>query len=367
MSIKKNKYIDHSFFMQLALKQASKSLGNTKDNPAVGCVLVKDNCLISAGNTSENGRPHAEHNAIYFNTKNIKNSHLYVTLEPCSHYGKTPPCVKTIIKNKIKKVFFSVKDPDPRSYGKSFYHFKNHHIETKNGIYSKEIKKFYRSYFKYKKNKLPFVTCKLAVSKDFFTINKKHKWITNYYSRRRVHLLRANHDCLLTSVKTIISDDPKLTCRIQGLRHKSPSRVILDKNLKIPTKSKIITDAKKYKTIIFYNTYNHKKITKLKKMNVKLVKMHCANGGNFDLRDILIKIKKLNFSRIFLETGLNLTSSFLQKNLIDDFHLFVSGQKIGKNGINSFKKHMKIYLKKKHFTENKVNLFGESFLTFRFK
>ena len=118
MSISQNKHQDHNLFMKLALDQASRSLGNTKENPAVGCVIVKNNNLIGAGFTSINGRPHAEQNAINFSKINTKNSHLYVTLEPCSHYGKTPPCVKTIIKSKIKKVFFSLKDPDHRSYNK---------------------------------------------------------------------------------------------------------------------------------------------------------------------------------------------------------------------------------------------------------
>jgi len=115
MFIKQNKYSKHSFFMKLALMQAQRNLGNTKENPAVGCVIAKNDCIISAGYTGTNGRPHAEHNAITYSKNNIKNSDLYVTLEPCSHYGKTPPCIKKIIKRKIKRVFFSLKDPDPRS------------------------------------------------------------------------------------------------------------------------------------------------------------------------------------------------------------------------------------------------------------
>ena len=116
MSTNHNKYQKISYFMRLALQQATKSLGNTKKNPAVGCVIVKNNHLISAGCTSIGGRPHAEQNAINFSEINPQNSELYVTLEPCSHYGKTPPCVKSIIESKIKKVFFSIKDPDPRSF-----------------------------------------------------------------------------------------------------------------------------------------------------------------------------------------------------------------------------------------------------------
>ena len=133
--------------MKLALLQANRNLGNTKDNPAVGCVIVDKDCILSVGNTSVNGRPHAEQNAINHSKFDIKNSVIYVTLEPCSHYGKTPPCVNLIIKNKIKKVFFSLKDPDERSYDKSTNQFKRNRIEVKNGILAQDIKNFYKSYF----------------------------------------------------------------------------------------------------------------------------------------------------------------------------------------------------------------------------
>ena len=130
MSTNQNKYQKDSYFMRLALQQASKALGNTKENPAVGCVIVKNNHLISVGHTSVNGRPHAEHNAI-INAKNlIKNAIMFVTLEPCSHYGKTAPCVNKIIKKKIKKVFFSMRDPDKRSFNKSLNLFKKKSIKV---------------------------------------------------------------------------------------------------------------------------------------------------------------------------------------------------------------------------------------------
>ena len=151
--------------MQLALQQAKWSLGNTKINPSVGCVIIKNNHLISAAHTGVNGRPHAEQNAINFSKINSQNSELYVTLEPCSHYGKTPPCVQSIIKNKIKKVFFSIHDPDTRSFNKSTTTLRSRGVSVRNNVLKDEIKLFYRSYFKVKKSKLPFVTCKLAISK----------------------------------------------------------------------------------------------------------------------------------------------------------------------------------------------------------
>ena len=367
MFINQSKYRKHSYFMSLALQQAHKSLGNTKANPAVGCVITKKNHVISAGFTGINGRPHAEYNAINFSKINLKDTELYVTLEPCSHYGKTPPCVQIIIKKKIKRVFFSVKDPDLRSYNKSTKQLKMNKVKVKNGILDFYIKNFYKSYFKSKKNTLPFVTAKMAISKDFYTNNKKKEWITNKFSRGRVHLMRNNHDCILTSVKTVIKDNPKLTCRIKGLEGNSPPRIILDKKLKIPITSNIVKSSKKRGTIIFFNKIDQKKINTLKSLKIKLIKMPVDIDGNFDLENILMKVKSLGFSRIFIESGLHLTASFLNNDLVDDFQLFISSKKLGRNGNNSFKKNMKLYLQNKKFITANVNLFNDKLISFRLK
>ena len=180
----------------------------------------------------------------------ISNSKLFVTLEPCSNYGVTPPCVNLIIKRKIKKVYFSINDPDIRSYNKCTYKFKNNRIVCKKGILNSKIKLFYRSYSKLKQNALPFVTAKLAASRDLYSVDKKNKWITNKFSRGRVHLMRSYHDCILTSSKSVRLDNSRLTCRIKGLEKTSPARIILDKSLKIPISSNIIKFSYKYPTII---------------------------------------------------------------------------------------------------------------------
>ena len=176
MYTNQSKSVNHLFFMQLALTQARKHLGKTKENPSVGCVITKKNSLIGVGVTSLGGRPHGEQNAITFSKTVLKNSNIYVTLEPCSHYGKTPPCTKKIINKKFKKVFFSVNDPDIRSFNRSKFIFNRADITVKKGILSRELNNFYRSYFKSKKGFLPFVSCKLAISRDFYTISKKNKW-----------------------------------------------------------------------------------------------------------------------------------------------------------------------------------------------
>ena len=224
--------------MGLALKQARINLGNTKKNPSVGCVIVKNNSLLSASCTGFNGTPHAESSAIKNSKTNLENSTLYSTLEPCSHYGKTPPCINLISKRKIKSVYYSIKDPDIRSFNKCKKRLSKKKIIVKNGYLARDLNLFYSHYIKYKSNLLPYVTAKLAVSKDFFTINKKNKWITNKYSRGRVHLMRSQHDCIITSSKTINKDNPQLNCRINGLERRSPARIILDKKFPIYKGSK---------------------------------------------------------------------------------------------------------------------------------
>ena len=344
--------------MNLALIQAKINIGSTKNNPSVGCVIVKNKNVIGIGRTGINGTPHAEKNAINFCSNALNNSTLYSTLEPCIHYGKTPPCTNLIKLKKIKKVFFSIHDPDLRTHKQSEKVLKRSGIKVSNGLLLKEIKKLYKSYFKSKKQTLPFVTAKIAVSKDHFTVNKKNKWITNSFSRGRVHLMRSQHDCIITSYKTIIKDNPMLNCRIKGLESRSPARIIIDKNLKTPINSKIIQTCKKIPTIIFYNKPNVKKVIKLKKLKVKLIKISIEKKNNFDLKKILLLIKKLGYSRIFLESGVHLCNSFFKYKLVNELQVFMSSKKIDKLGAFKITNSIKKILNKKPSTI-KVNLFGD--------
>jgi len=367
MSTNQNKSTYNSYFMRLALLQAKKNLGNTGNNPSVGCVIEKNGSVISVGHTSINGRPHAEQNAMSISRNLLRNSNLYVTLEPCSHYGITPPCVKAIIKNKISKVFFSIDDPDLRSHKKSSKLLRSKKIIVKKGICLTEISSFYRSYFKSKNNILPFVTCKLAISKDFFSLNKKKKWITNKFSRGRVHLMRSNHDCVMTSSTTVIKDNPSLLCRINGLSDRSPVKIIVDNKLKTPINSKIVKEALKYRTIIFYNKFNKRKIKLLEKSKVECYMTPLDFNNNLDLTQVLIKVKQLGFSRIFLESGIKLATNFLNDNLVDDLKLFISNIEIGRNGEKNFKKLFLQFLKNKQYKMEKVNLFGDKLLSYSLK
>ena len=367
MSVNQNRSEIHQYFMNLALQQAKINIGNTKDNPSVGCVITKNNQLISASHTNINGRPHAESSAIKLSRHKVKNSFLYSTLEPCSNYGKTQPCVKLIAKKKIKKVFYSLHDPDKKSFNKSTKYFKKKGISTKTGIYLKTIQSFYESYTLSRKEGYPYVNCKLAVTKDLFINNKKEKWITNIYSLGRAHLMRSKYDCVITSSETVVTDNPLLTCRINGLEKKSPDRIILDNKLRIPLNSKILNKKLPGKTIIFYNHSNIRKINLIKNLGIKLFVTPLDRNGNLDLKKILIKLKKLGYHRILLETGLKMSTNFFKNKLINKFSLFISDINIKNNGYNNINFFFKSFLKNKKYTLKKVNLFGERLLSYKIK
>jgi Pyrimidine reductase, riboflavin biosynthesis len=208
---------------------------------------------------------------IYKNKEKLKSSTIYVSLEPCSHQGKTPPCTKRIIKFSPKKVFYPMLDYDFRSKGKCKNILKSYKIGVKIFKKYKFGQDFYKYYKNFKEKRVPYLSCKMAISKDFYTKSKKDRWITNQSSRGRVHLLRSQHDCILTSSKTINDDDPSLNCRIRGLEKHSPTRIILDRNLNISLKSKVIKKSKKCQTYIFYNKIKKNKIKLLKKKKIKLI------------------------------------------------------------------------------------------------
>ena len=316
--------------MSLALNLAKDRIGLTGENPSVGCVIVKNNEVLSIGQTGKNGRPHAEYNAIKSCKKNLDGAKIYITLEPCTHFGKTPPCSDIIINSKIKEVIFAMEDVDIRTKSKSLKIFKAKKIKVKHGILKKDAKEIYKSYIYNRSNKLPFVTGKLAISKDNYIYSNNKKKITNEYSNSISHLLRYKNDSILISNKTLNIDNPKLSCRINGLSYYSPKRIILDRNLSIKRKSYIFKTSTKKNTIIFYNKGPLKKINLLIKMGVKLIKLKTDKNNFFNLKLILNKIYSLGCRNLLVEGGKSLTDSFLKNKLFNQFFLFKSPIKLGK-------------------------------------
>jgi diaminohydroxyphosphoribosylaminopyrimidine deaminase/5-amino-6-(5-phosphoribosylamino)uracil reductase len=307
--------INHNYYLDLAFKLAEINLGKTKLNPSVGSVVVKNGTVISSGVTSLNGRPHSEFNALN-NVKNCSGASLYTTLEPCTHYGKTPPCVNIIIKKKIKNVYYAFEDPDIRTFKKAKKIFNQKGIKSEL-IRTKNYSKFYKSYFINKKKSIPFVSAKIAISKDYLTINKRNKWITNKASRNIVHLLRSKYDCILSTSKSINQDDSLLNCRIDGLNNNKPDLFIIDLKLKLKKKLSLVKYLKIRNTYLITNKINYNKTSTYKKLGYKIILIDKLDDKK-DLKSLYQKIYKIGYSRILIETGLTFLNNLIKNKMIHD-------------------------------------------------
>jgi len=364
MSTRKDKFSKKDIqYMGLALNLARSRHGSTGKNPSVGCVIVKNEEIISIGQTGYAGSPHAEYNAIKDSITSLEGSKMYVSLEPCSHFGRTPPCTNEIIKNKISEVIYSIEDIDKKVKGKSFKILKSKNINVKKGLLKEEISNFYKPYFFNRKNKIPYVTGKIAISKNNLIYSKGTKKITDIHSDKLTHFLRYENDSLMISYKTLNQDNPKLDCRLKGFNQFSPKRIILDNNLETNINSHIFRTANKNNTIIFYNNVNKKKITLFKKKGIQLIKSNLIKKRYFDLKLVLKKLYKIGIRNILVEGGDDLSSSFLKNKLFNEFYLFKSPKSLSKlvayKDFNCFK-----YLSKNYKNKKKINtLLGKDSIT----
>ena len=352
MSTRKDKFSKKDKrYMSLALTLACARHGLTGENPSVGCVIVKNDEIISIGQTGYNGRPHAEYNAIKNSNEALEGSTMYVTLEPCNHYGQTPPCTKEIIKNNIGKIIYSVNDVDEKVKGKSLKILKSKNIIVKKGLLDEEIADFYKSYFFNRKNKIPYVTGKIAMSKNNLIYSNGTKRITDIHSEKLTHFLRYKNDSLMISYKTLNQDNPKLDCRLKGLNKFSPKRIILDNKLEMNTNSYIFSTANKNNTIIFYKNASKAKISVFKKKHICLIKSNLSKNGYFDITVILKKLYDLGCRNLLVEGGNDLSKNIIKKKLFNQFYLFKSPKNLSKlvahKDFNCFKDLSQIYRNKK--------------------
>ena len=305
--------INHNLYSNLAFNLAEKNLGKTNKNPSVGCVIVKNNSVISSGTTSHNGRPHAEFNALNKNI-NFKNCNMYVTLEPCTHFGVTPPCTNIIKRKKIKNVYYNFNDPDLRTYKKAHKVLKNvkkiKKIDTK-------YKNFYKSYFLNKVKNFPLIDAKIAVSKDFFSISKKNKWITNFRSRQVAHLIRSKYDCIVSTSYSINKDNSLLNCRIEGLNKNKPDLIVIDRYLKLKKKLRLFNSSIQRKIYVITLSNNKKKISFLKKKKIKVLKIKKLED-KVDFENLFKVIMKIGKGRVLIESGLVFLNQLFKYKLINN-------------------------------------------------
>ncbi len=334
---------NHNHFLRLAFNLAKINLGKTKKNPSVGCVVAKKNTVISSGYTSISGRPHAERNTL--NRKiNFKNADLYTTMEPCTHFGLTQPCTNIIKQKGIKRVFYSFNDIDNRTANRAKKTLSKKKIIVKK-IFINDFKSFYNSYFAFKKRETPLIDAKIAISKDYFTIKKGSKWITNSISRKRAHLIRSEYDCILSTSKTINKDNALLNCRLNGFDQNKPDLIIIDIKCKINQSLLLFKKFKKRKIYIVSSFSRNKKKFNFKNKNIKFINLKSLKSK--DEFKILFKIlREKGYNRILVETGLIFLNRLLKFGLISCLYMFKSTEKLtikGKNNTsNSFIKKFKL-------------------------
>ena len=349
--------------MEIALDLARSREGLTGTNPSVGCIIVKNDNIISIGQTNYNGRPHAEFNAIKNCNENLKGSIMYVTLEPCNHHGYTPPCTSEIIKSKISRVIYAVEDTDKRVRKKSFKILKSHKIDVSIGLLKDKVKRFYIPYFFNRKYKIPFMTGKIAISNNKLIYSKSRTKITNQYSDKFTHILRYKNDSIMITSKTANIDNPKLNCRIKGFEKFSPVRIILDNNLSLKTNTYIFKSANKKNTIVFYNKANKSRITKFKKNKIELIKSKLNNIKHLDLRSIMKKLYSLGFRNTLVEGGDLLTTNLLKDKIFNEFYLFKSQKKLPTNSDFVKFNGLNILNKKYGFRKNLNSYYGKDSIT----
>lgn len=314
-------------YIQLAIEIAKKGEGSVSPNPLVGCVITKNNKIIGAGYHQKFGAAHAEINTINSATESLEGSTLYVNLEPCSHYGKTPPCTERIIKEKIKRVVIGTLDVNPLVSGNGVKALKKAGVEVKVGILEKECIELNKFFVKYISQKLPYVTIKAAQTLDGMIADKNNvsEWISSEQSRNYVHSLRAKYDAVLIGSETARRDNPKLTVRM--FEGRNPYRIILDSKLNLKMDLNLFKNNKDKKTIIVTiddNRSKKSKIKKLEQLGVKLVFVKKNHNARIHLKTMLKEVREMGIASVLVEGGAKIFSSFVKQNLFDDLLLFVS-------------------------------------------
>lgn len=315
-------------YMKLALELAKKGIGKTTPNPMVGAVIIKDGRIIGQGYHKKCGALHAERDAFASLTESAKDATLYVTLEPCCHYGKTPPCTDAIIEHKIKRVVVATLDPNPLVAGKGIQILKDHGIDITTGVMKEEALQLNHVFFHYITKKIPYVVLKYAMSADgkIAAHTGASKWITSEEARNHVHLLRNQYKAILVGIGTVLTDNPLLTCRIpEGA---DPIRIVCDTNCRIPLDSNILQTAHEVPAYIACHTCSEKKRQAIEKMGAHVLTIP-LHDNHLDLNYLVHKLGELEIDSILAEGGGTLNESLLKTGLVNALKVYIAPKIIG--------------------------------------
>jgi diaminohydroxyphosphoribosylaminopyrimidine deaminase/5-amino-6-(5-phosphoribosylamino)uracil reductase len=325
-------------FMQLALTLGRRGQGRTWPNPAVGAVVVKDGVIVGRGWTQPGGRPHAEPVALAQAGDSARGATLYVTLEPCSHFGKSPPCTDAVIAAGIKRVVSAIEDPNPEVAGQGHARLRAAGIAVDIGIGAAEAARDHAGHFRRIRDKRPHVILKLAVSTDdkIAAAGRKPVAISGEAAKARMHLLRARCDAVLVGIGTVLADDPLLTCRLPGMEAWSPVRVVLDSALRIPPTGRLVQSARATPLWVMTTSLGEAAAaTMLGAAGAQVIRLATTSTPRRapDLADVLTTLAERGITRLLVEGGARVASSFVAAGLVDEFWLLRGENSIGADGV----------------------------------
>lgn len=316
-------------YMKRALELAAQAKGHTSPNPMVGAVIVKDGRIIGEGYHHKAGQPHAEVNAVQSAEESVKGATIYVTLEPCSHYGKTPPCSDLIIRSGFNKVVVASVDPNPLVAGRGIQRIRDAGIEVEVGVCEKESVRLNEVFNYFITTQRPFVHMKYAMTLDgkIATETGQSKWISSEKSREHAHRLRGELSGIMAGIGTVLKDNPQLTCRVPG--YSNPVRIVVDSQLRIPLDSAVLTNQLEAKTIILTTRFaSEEKLTALEKMGVEVIKVK-ASEKRIDLYEAMNVLGKKGIDSILLEGGAQLNASALEADIVNKLTVYIAPKLVG--------------------------------------
>lgn len=324
-------------FMQLALALGRRGLGRTWPNPAVGAVVAKDGVIVGRGWTQPGGRPHAEPEALKRAGQSSRGATLYVTLEPCSHVGKSPPCTDAIIASGIARVVAAIGDPNPEVAAQGFAKLRAAGIAVDSGLEATQAARDHAGHLRRVRDGRPHVILKLAVSADdkIGGPGRKPVAITGEAARTRVHLLRAQCDAILVGIGTVLADDPLLTCRLPGMAARSPVRVILDRSLRISLASRLVQSARETQLwVMTSETAEAAAAAGLGAAGAQVIRV-AGTTPDIDLKAVLHLLAERGITRLMVEGGSRVAAAFVAAGLVDEAWLLRGPEAIGNDSVNA--------------------------------
>jgi diaminohydroxyphosphoribosylaminopyrimidine deaminase/5-amino-6-(5-phosphoribosylamino)uracil reductase len=331
-----NRAEDDIRHMRAALSLARRGLGTVWPNPTVGCVIVKEGRVVGRGWTQPGGRPHGETEALARAGAAARGATAYVSLEPCCHWGRTPPCADALVSAGVARVVVPIEDPDPRVSGGGLARLRAAGVTVETGLCADEARALNAGFFRRILEARPLVTLKLATTLDgrLATRAGESRWITGAAARARAHLLRAEHDAIMVGSNTVLADDPVLDCRLPGLGQRSPVRIIVDSRLRLPLTARVVADARRVPTwIVTLGGADAARQEAFRGCGVELVAVDTDGAGTVDIGAALGELARRGLTRVLVEGGAVLAASLLRAGLVDRLSWFRAGKIIGGDGI----------------------------------